>query len=729
MRPVDLALQLGPGSGQLCGQGSPAMSRNFVNVVCALGILGVAGWLGAACNGGKEVVGGGNGGSTGAAPLGCPGELLKCGTSCVDARVDPANCGACGEACADGEVCSQGGCGLTCLGGTTKCDVAPEGSPDEPPVTLCIDTAVDADHCGGCGAACAVGEVCQAGVCATECVGGTTKCQDANNDDVCVNTQISANYCGDCMIACGVGQVCQGGACVTDCVGGTTKCQDANMNDVCVDTDVDIAFCGDCTKACAADEVCAAGKCALSCVGGTTKCGVACTNTQIDPAHCGGCGKACGAGQACVTGKCKPLAPAFTAPLAVGYNHSCLLASDGTVKCWGMNFFGQLGLGDQQDRGDGPNEMGDLLPAVSLGTGKTAKAITAGLGHTCAILNDDTLKCWGQNNAGQLGLGNQQNRGDGSLEMGEALPAVSLGTGKTAKAVAAGFYFTCAILNDESVKCWGQNNFGQLGQGDTQQRGDQANEMGDALPAVLLGTGKSAKAIAAGAYHACVILNDDTTKCWGSNTGGRLGLGDQLGRGNDPNEMGDNLPAVLLGAGKNAKMVTTGAAHTCVVLNDDTVKCWGQNNLGQLGLGNTQNRGDQPDEMAGSLPVVLLGGGKTAKAVAAGDAHTCAQLNDDTVKCWGYNLYGTLGQGDSVNRGDNPNELADFLNPIALGVGKTIKTLDVGDDFSCAILNDDSIKCWGYNLDGQLGIGDTDNRGDQMNEMGTMLPAVLLAAP
>src|SRR5690606_9674905 len=113
---------------------------------------------------------------------------------------------------------------------------------------------------------------------------------------------------------------------------------------------------------------------------------------------------------------------------AAGQLHTCAMFNDGSVKCWGMNSSGQLGLGDTSNRGDGSNEMGDNLPNVDLGGGRTATDITAGATHTCAILDDGSAKCWGANNSGQLGLGDTSNRGDGSNEMGDSLPAVDLGT-------------------------------------------------------------------------------------------------------------------------------------------------------------------------------------------------------------------------------------------------------------------------------------------------------------
>ncbi len=229
--------------------------------------------------------------------------------------------------------------------------------------------------------------------------------------------------------------------------------------------------------------------------------------------------------------------------IAAGNGHTCALRA-GTVKCWGYNGSGQLGLGDTADRGDGPGEMGVNLPAVDLGPGRTATAITAGEVHTCALLDDATIKCWGANGFGQLGLGDTETRGDGPGEMGVNLPAVDLGPGRTATAITAGGAHTCARLDDATVKCWGWNGFGQLGLGDTADRGDGPGEMGANLPVVDLGPGRTATAVTAGYTHTCALLDDATIKCWGANYAGQLGLGDTANRGDQSGEMGVNLPAV-----------------------------------------------------------------------------------------------------------------------------------------------------------------------------------------
>jgi E3 ubiquitin-protein ligase HERC3 len=218
--------------------------------------------------------------------------------------------------------------------------------------------------------------------------------------------------------------------------------------------------------------------------------------------------------------------------VAVGRFSSCALGSNGVVKCWGFNNAGLLGLGDTTERGDLPGQMGNNLGAVDLGTGRTAKEITVGIPNACAVLDNGTVKCWGYNPSGQLGLGDTINRGDLPGEMGDNLPAVDLGTGRTARAVVGG-PATCALLDNGTVKCWGRNQSGELGLGDTTDRGDLPGEMGDNLPAVDLGSGRTAQAIAVGVggEWTCALLDNGTVKCWGENTNGELGLGDTTSHG------------------------------------------------------------------------------------------------------------------------------------------------------------------------------------------------------
>jgi alpha-tubulin suppressor-like RCC1 family protein len=186
--------------------------------------------------------------------------------------------------------------------------------------------------------------------------------------------------------------------------------------------------------------------------------------------------------------------------------------------------------------------------------------------------------------------------------MATALPAIDLGSYQVAIALAVGGQHSCALLAGGCVKCWGSNSYGQLGQGDTNPRGDDTGEMGDWLPCIDLAT--TASAIAAADNHTCALLDDDTVRCWGDNTSGQLGLGDTSGRGDQPGEMGVNLPAVALGSGRTASAIAASGYHTCVLLDNDRLKCWGYNADGELGQGDTETRGDEPDEMGDHLPVL-----------------------------------------------------------------------------------------------------------------------------
>ncbi|WP_408891256.1 cadherin-like domain-containing protein [Myxococcus faecalis] len=357
---------------------------------------------------------------------------------------------------------------------------------------------------------------------------------------------------------------------------------------------------------------------------------------------------------------------ARVAMMGLGMGFGCALLEGGSVKCWGDNAQGQLGLGDTRRRGDGPGEMGDALPRLDLGAGRTAKTLVSGLNHLCAILDDGAVKCWGDNGNGRLGLGDTEHRGDGPGEMGNALPAVSLGTGRTAKALAAGGRHTCALLDDGSVKCWGDNNWGELGLGDTAERGVGPGEMGDALPRVNLGTGRTAKAIAAREFSTCALLDDGSIKCWGGNQYGALGLGDKVHRGDNAGEMGDALPRVDLGTGRTAKALTVGGIYTCALLDDGSVKCWGGGSWGQLGSGDWNDRGGAPGEMGEALPRVNLGAGRAVTSLVAGYHHTCATFDEGSVKCWGGNASGELGLDDEDHRGDNPGEMGEALPPVEL---------------------------------------------------------------
>ena len=222
-------------------------------------------------------------------------------------------------------------------------------------------------------------------------------------------------------------------------------------------------------------------------------------------------------------------------PFQLGLSHNCVILDDDTLKCWGSTGYGQLGYGDTTNRNAPP------ATPVDLGAGRTAKAVSCGASHTCAILDDDTLKCWGYGSNGQLGIGNNI-----IISSPTAVVATYLGAG--VKSVAAGQYHTCAVLNDGSMKCWGHGGLASLGYGDTSIRSSPPAQN------VNLGAGLiTAKSVSATVLngHTCVILNDDTLKCYGNNGYAQLGYGDTTQR------TVPDASAVDLGSGKTATSVST----------------------------------------------------------------------------------------------------------------------------------------------------------------------------
>jgi alpha-tubulin suppressor-like RCC1 family protein len=371
--------------------------------------------------------------------------------------------------------------------------------------------------------------------------------------------------------------------------------------------------------------------------------------------------------------------------------------------------------------------MGAGLAPVDLGPGRTARAISAGSGHTCALLDTYQVTCWGYGLYGQLGNGSMANVGDAPGEMGANLHVVDLGLGRTARSISAGGFHTCAVLDTNQVRCWGDAGYAQLGVGSPERRGDEAGEMGDFLPVVNLGSGRSARSVSAGGFHTCAVLDTNQVKCWGFGSDGQLGQGSIAWLGDDPGEMGDALVPVNMGSGRSVRAVSAGEFHSCAVLDNGQVKCWGYGVGGQLGSGSTDNLGDVLSELGDLLPPVDLGSGRTAVGVHAGRSQSCVLLDNGQVKCWGINADGQLGLGDMATRGNGPGEMGDALPAVALGAGRTALSVTGGEASFCAVLDDRSVKCWGRNVSGELGLGDTDDRGDNAGEMGDALPRVDLA--
>ena len=406
-----------------------------------------------------------------------------------------------------------------------------------------------------------------------------------------------------------------------------------------------------------------------------------------------------------------------------GGRSPCLIFDDGSAKCWGSNVYGQLGTGDTANLGDNPGEMGAFLPFLDLGTGLKATHISNGLNHSCALFDSGQVKCWGKNNFGQLGIGDTTDRGGAPGQMGDSLPFVDLGTGRTAKSIQARNDYTCAILDDDQIKCWGNNSYGKLGIGNTTHKGSSAAHMGDSLAYVDLGTGRTALKLALGGSSACALLDNQSVKCWGRGSGGQLGSGGTLNIGDNPGEMGDSNTAVDVN-GSVVDIVSTRDSR-CVLMSDNSLKCWGINGFGQLGAGNTTSVGISGSQMGSNLAVVDIGTGRlVSRLFTAGATNICLERDDSSIICFGSNGKGQLGIGSTNHIGDAPGEMGDFLTAVDLGHGAPVIDFVSFEVYNCVLFADEQLKCFGANDFGQLGLEDVSYRGDNPGELGTNLPFV-----
>ena len=408
-------------------------------------------------------------------------------------------------------------------------------------------------------------------------------------------------------------------------------------------------------------------------------------------------------------GQSSQVTPAPGTQIVAGLYHSCALVVDGAmavqaawpVRCWGFSGDGQVGYANTTVIGD--DETPRAAGPVDLGAGRMAKALAAGDYHSCAVLDDGNVRCWGYGNEGQLGYASRAQIGDN--ETPGSVGPVSLGAGRSATAIAAGGNHSCAILDDGSVRCWGLGESGQLGYGNNASIGDN-EEVSSVSPVNL--SGHAAKAITAGLAHTCALLDDDSVRCWGLGSNGQLGYARTTAEPS-PNVLGP----VDVGPGRAVRAITAGAAHTCAILDDGSVRCWGLNDTGQLGYANTISIGDNETPAVGGP--VDLGAGRTAKAISSGGDHTCAVLDNGAVRCWGSGLFGQLGQSSLQPIGDD--ETPGSVATVDLGTGRTATAIVAGIYHTCARLDDAGVRCWGNGADGRIGhcsradIGDDEPPG------------------
>jgi hypothetical protein len=341
---------------------------------------------------------------------------------------------------------------------------------------------------------------------------------------------------------------------------------------------------------------------------------------------------------------------ALTGATAVSFGglYACAVLANETAACWGENSVGQLGNGTTTSSlvpvtVSGLANVSTISAAVTSATNDS----TGGIVHTCAVLSDGTVHCWGGNEYGQLG--------SGSTATSLVPVAVTGITG--AVTVSAGTFHSCAVLIDGTVKCWGRNSEGELGNGST---------IDSPTPVTVTGlagaTSVSAGNSGSDAYS-CAVLNDGTVRCWGY--AGKLG---SVASANSP------APVTVSGI-TGATSVSARNAHACAVAEGGTVLCWGYNADGELGNGSTTD----------SLTPVVANGITDATSVTTGAGGTCALLTGGAIWCWG---------------GNNPVPAA------VMGLGPA-KAVSYGVGGACVLLDGGSIECWGDNTYGELGNGTT----------------------
>lgn len=401
--------------------------------------------------------------------------------------------------------------------------------------------------------------------------------------------------------------------------------------------------------------------------------------------------------------------PAQAIPLPVvttGGYHTCALMGDQSVWCWGQNTVGQLGDG----------APGDSLTPVKVKGLPPALDVAAGEYHTCAVDTSNRVWCWGSNAYGELGIG--------TTSQDSNVPVQVTG-GLLASQVAAGHEFSCAVTLTHTVDCWGDNNYGELGNG---------TKADSSTPVPVKGLANVIQ-IATGFYHACAVESNGTLWCWGDNGNGELGnnsttsssvpvivsmqnvtqvsagFSDTCAIGNAPGDLwcwgwddvgqlGDgvttdsHVPTQVAGLSSGVQQVSVGMDSTCAIANvpGTAALCWGDNNHGKIGDGIQRTFTSFPSQVFGLLTAPAGGPGGTPNQVAAGGQHACVVLTTAVVRCWGYGFYGQLGNGSDLDR---------FIPAPVIGLpgpAHSVSAVSAGFATGCAVTDTLNATCWGEDV-------------------------------
>ena len=356
--------------------------------------------------------------------------------------------------------------------------------------------------------------------------------------------------------------------------------------------------------------------------------------------------------------------------LDLGATHSCARITVGQALCWGSNVNGQLGLNTAVVT---HSTIPQAIPNLIL-AGANVAAVTGGKYHTCAKLADQTVRCWGSNSQGQLGDGTRSN----------SFNAVTLTGLSGVQSISAGVYTTCALTTTGAAVCWGSY---------TQASG------GNSPPVAVFGV-SAATGVAAAGESSCALIGG-AVKCWGYNYRGALGNG----------TFADSAIPVSVTGVSTATALSGGVGHYCARLASGEVQCWGANPADALG--HVGQVGDS------SLPLNVTNV-TTAVAVSAGGGHSCAVLQSQSVQCWGEGYVGQLGA--------NPPSGTSSATALTVAGINTATDVAAGGEFSCALLSGGGVKCWGLNTDSQLGNGTVNSGGITPVIVSNVLTATAITA-
>jgi alpha-tubulin suppressor-like RCC1 family protein len=292
------------------------------------------------------------------------------------------------------------------------------------------------------------------------------------------------------------------------------------------------------------------------------------------------------------------------ASIAAGGSFTCARTSAGGVDCWGDNAHGQLGGGAGRSS----------TPVAVFGLSGGVTAISAGAAHACALTTGGAVRCWGANEHGQLGDGTRSDR---------TTPVSVSDLSSGVIAIAAGGSHTCAVTRSGAVKCWGDNAYGQLGDGTTITR---------TAPVAVSGLTSGMAAIVAGGQHTCALTRRGAVRCWGRNRFGQLGDGTTKTR---------TRPTALAALAHGVVSIAAGQSHSCALTGGGRTRCWGDNDSGQLGDATKTGR---------RAPTGVARLARGVAAITAGASHTCALMRGGRVYCTGENRHGQLGDGTRIER-------------------------------------------------------------------------------